>query len=129
MRGKPGNDQERGQHAAAAECERSLHSARGAAFAVLSLALGAVARGPNACEQVAIDINDRTLECRGTPASEGDTCDTDEGCYVCTEDRARVARCHSECVRAADCGAFTDSLEEAFALASCMEACHALADN
>lgn len=96
---------------------------------MLPLALSAVACGPDACEQLGIDVNDKTLECRGTPALEGDPCDTDEGCSVCTEGRAEAARCQSECIWAADCGAFTGSGEDEDALANCMEACYALADN
>lgn len=100
-----------------------------AAVAALLLSLGAVACGPNDCDQVTIDINNRTMRCGGAPWPEGEPCDRDEGCYVCTEDRAKLARCHSECVKAADCGAFLGSHDDALALGNCMADCYDLIDN
>lgn len=90
----------------------------------VALVVGCGPGEPSPCDQVGLDIDQRILECGGDLPEPGDPCDTAEGCYECTEERERIARCHSECVGAADCKAFLGSAEESDALALCMEQCY-----
>jgi hypothetical protein len=80
--------------------------------------------GPDPCDQVEPDYNARRVECGGTPIAPS----VDENGFECTEARARIARCQSDCIQIADCEAFLVAGSASLALADCMAACQRMFD-
>jgi hypothetical protein len=91
--------------------------------ASMLLAMSVAACGPDPCTQLYVDAEDRAVECGWEP-SEDNVCPGGDGCLTCdSEHDARLARCQSECINAADCEAFLEAGAASQALGNCMEAC------